>query len=469
MNRLELVAQVFTNALVRTRHEESRRESEERLALAADSAEAGLWTLDYGTGVFWATEQARTIFGYTPDEDITMDRFRESVQPDDWDRVLGAIERSRAGEPLDVEYRITPPGTGRVRWIHSRGRSARDPAGRVERLTGISFDVTERKTAEAESRSRLEFETLIADLSSRFINLPASDVDHEIEDALRRVCEPLGIDLAVLWQWSAAAREVIAPTHAYPSQGPMALPEPLRQEQYPWYARQMWAGRQVAISSLEELPEEASVDRESSRLVGVKSTLCLPLSVGGEPPVGCVGFNALLEPRDWPDSVVTRLQLVAQVFTNALARMRYEKSLRESEARLAAGADLAGLAFYEVDFGGSAVFLDDRFRDVCGVPPERQEGLQALEFWMEHLHPDDRQRVLDLRQELHDGKLERITVEYRYRHPALGEKWIHHMARVATPRRERTARSRRSASSATSRRDGSARRPCGSRTRRSSG
>ena len=41
-------------------------------------------------------------------------------------------------------------------------------------------------------RSRLEFETLIAELSSRFVNLPPAEVDREIEDALRRVCEPLG-------------------------------------------------------------------------------------------------------------------------------------------------------------------------------------------------------------------------------------------------------------------------------------
>ena len=65
------------------------------------------------------------------------------------------------------------------------------------------------------SESTLEFETLIAELSSRFIHLPPGEVDREIEDALRRVCEPLGIDLAVLWQWSGAAPSVILPTHAY--------------------------------------------------------------------------------------------------------------------------------------------------------------------------------------------------------------------------------------------------------------
>ena len=279
--------------------------------------------------------------------------------------------------------------------------------------------------------SRLEFETLISELSSRFIYLPAGAVDREIEDALRRVCESLAIDSAVLWQWSGATPAVVAPTHVYVAQeGPRSF-DPLRQEQFPWVIQQMLAGRMVVISSLEELPAEAAVDRESARLSGIKSNLTLPLAVGGEPPVGALALNTLRAQRDWPNALVKRLQLVAQVFTNALARRRHELSLRESEARLAAGSDLAGLAFYEVDFGAGVIFIDDRFRDVCGVPPEREDGLQALEFWMEQLHPDDRHRVLDLRRQLHDGNLERLNLEYRFRHPTQGEKWLHHIGVVA--------------------------------------
>jgi len=78
----------------------------------------------------------------------------------------------------------------------------------------------ERSSAE-HLENRLEFETLIADLSSRFINLPSGEVDREIEDALRRVCELLGIDLSVLWQWSVDDPDVITPTHSYPAQAEM--------------------------------------------------------------------------------------------------------------------------------------------------------------------------------------------------------------------------------------------------------
>ena len=179
------------------------------------------------------------------------------------------------------------------------------------------------------------------------------------------------------------------------------------------------------------LPPEAEVDRHTCRRLGIKSATALPLAVGGEPPIGALGLNCLRAERDWPEAVMKRLQLIAQVFTHALARQRYENRLLESEARLGASVELAGLAFYEVDFDSGVVRADDRLRELCGAPDDRQEGLQLLQFWTEQLHPDDLERILGLRQQLHDGSLESVSVEYRFVHPSRGTRWIHHTARVA--------------------------------------
>ena len=97
-----------------------------------------------------------------------------------------------------------------------------------------------------------------------------------------------------------------------------------------------------------------------------------------------------------------------------------------------AAVEPAGLAFYEVDFDGDAVHVDDRLREICGVPADREQGLQVLAFWMEQIHPEDRARVLELRRQLHDGRLERLSIEYRFLHPTHGERWIHHVGRVAS-------------------------------------
>jgi DNA-binding NarL/FixJ family response regulator len=67
------------------------------------------------------------------------------------------------------------------------------------------------RQVQEEAANQLRFETLIADLSSKFVNLPAGEVDREIEGALRRVCEFIGIDLGVLWQWWGEAPAVATP------------------------------------------------------------------------------------------------------------------------------------------------------------------------------------------------------------------------------------------------------------------
>ena len=55
---------------------------------------------------------------------------------------------------------------------------------------------------QAKLEERLQFETLLADLSSRFVNVPPDQVDREIAEAQSSICECLGIDHSALWQAS---------------------------------------------------------------------------------------------------------------------------------------------------------------------------------------------------------------------------------------------------------------------------
>ena len=135
---------------------------------------------------------------------------------------------------------------------------------------GRMADVDATERSPEDEGGRLEFETLLFDLSSSFINLPPEQVDREIEDVQRRVCEVLAVDLSALWEVTAAGGAPLKLTHFYSSQEDL-LP-PMRgmsaQEYFPWLHREMLAGRSVAVSSLEELPGEAAVDRDNLRLFG---------------------------------------------------------------------------------------------------------------------------------------------------------------------------------------------------------
>lgn len=292
-------------------------------------------------------------------------------------------------------------------------------------IAGLLVNRTRRLREEKEA-------AMIAEISSKFINLQSDEVDREITDALGRLSKMLDLDLVAIWQWTGEAAGAFILTHLYGPEEGLQPGMRLSEDDYPWCRDEMLANRTVSISSLKELPAEADLDRENSAKLGIKSNVTIPLTVGGSTPIGILALNTIRAERDWPTTLVNRLQLVAQIFTNAIARKRADEALSASEARLAAGADLAGLGYYEVDMGDQTSFADERFHAICGVPPGSHQGLDSLRFWKGHLHPDDRQGVLDERQKLHDGGIDLLSIEYRYQHPVDGQKWIQHTARCST-------------------------------------
>jgi signal transduction histidine kinase len=185
VRRLRLVAQIFAGALGRKAADEALRESDERLQLAADSADLGLWSLDLASLEFWLTERARGHFEFPEGETVTFERVLTRVVPEDRARILEAVRAARESGRLEtVDYRLLEPDGGE-RWLSSRGRVRRGPSGgEAGTLTGVTLEVTERRRAE----------TAVHDLSRRLIRA------HEEERALlaRELHDDLSQRLAVL-------------------------------------------------------------------------------------------------------------------------------------------------------------------------------------------------------------------------------------------------------------------------------
>jgi PAS domain-containing protein len=195
--------------------------------------------------------------------------------------------------------------------------------------------------------------------------------------------------LSVLWQWSTAAPGVVVPTHAYCFDERLRPVEPMRQDQYPWSVQEVLAGRMYFIASLEDSPVDAAVDRETCLRFGIKAGRAIPLVVGGEPPIGALGLNALRAERHWPDTLIKRLQLVAQI-TNALNRKRTDLALVESEELARATFEQAAVGIAHASTDDRFLRVNDRLCDIAGYP--REELLQATR--QDFRHPDDMQADL---------------------------------------------------------------------------
>lgn len=290
-----------------------------------------------------------------------------------------------------------------------------------------SDEIEYRGVAEAASGTlggldaRLRFETLIADLSLKFIHLPAEKVTHEIADAQRRVCECLGLDVCALWQWSAASPGFLELSHLYRSKEGPPTPEPMdAQEYFPWCLEQLLDGKTIAVPSLNALPPEAARDQQTWRHFGIKTTLTIPLSAGGGPLIGALSFNDTEQERDWPESLVERLELVAQIFANALIRKRTEQVLRESEERLSLATAAAGVGVWMWDLSRDEIWATPQWRCMFGFPPDVAIRYEDV---IGRIHPQDRERVENAVRLAIEGHVDYVG-EYRVVPPAGGERWI---------------------------------------------
>ena len=121
----------------------------DRLELATRAAQIGVWDWNILKNKLVWDDRMFALFGVEK-EDFggTYDAWMSSVHPDDRVRCDEAIQQAlRTGTPYDMDFRIRWP-TGVVRVIKASGQVIRDPDGTPLRMTGVNYDITDRKLAE---------------------------------------------------------------------------------------------------------------------------------------------------------------------------------------------------------------------------------------------------------------------------------------------------------------------------------
>lgn len=182
---------------------------------------------------------------------------------------------------------------------------------------------------------RLRFESLLTELSAKFVNVPASQVDSQIEWGLGRIVEFLGIDRSGLGQVSADRKQLLV-THSYQLPGIPPSAKLMLDSQFPTFARMVHQGMVIRLP--DDMPPDATQEREYFLRVGLKSNVTIPLMVMGI-VVGGIGFSSFRSQLRLPDEIIPRLRLVGDIFTNALARKRADEELIAKEQALRQAKD----------------------------------------------------------------------------------------------------------------------------------
>jgi signal transduction histidine kinase len=214
-----------------------------------------------------------------------------------------------------------------------------------------------------------EFERFFSQLSSVFARIPDAEIDAAIASWLRRLVKALDVDRAGVSRVVGDGQIVL--THFCSIHCSLPAPRCRLHGHYPWFADQVRRAKIVRFERvLDELPTEAAAELDYVKKLGLKSHLMLPLNMAGG-SLGALAFGTIRRYRRWPDALVRRLQLVAQVFGNALAHKEARLRLQE---RLAFERLITSLVATFVNVAASR------------VDAHLHQGLYRL---VEHLHVDE--------------------------------------------------------------------------------
>src|SRR6266513_224904 len=136
--------------------DQAMRQSEERMRLAADAVNLGIWEWDLRKNEAWVPNTRRAFLGLPASGKITLEHFISRVHHDDRTRFCQAIDDAiHSGKDYDSEFRMIL-SDGSVRWMSSRASVRFDANAKPARLLGISIDITARKQAELEALQHRE-------------------------------------------------------------------------------------------------------------------------------------------------------------------------------------------------------------------------------------------------------------------------------------------------------------------------
>lgn len=326
----------------RTLAEYALRESEDKLRSIIDLSNVGIAILLDGHFQFVNPIFAHTL-GYTSAELLEKD-FLDCCASEEREK-LKELSSHRIKDEVPAKYEsiVLNKNGGKVFVEISAGII---PYGSKTATLIFINDITKRKMAEQAVQDRLIFERLISTISTLFINLGLSEVDKGIQNALLSIGQHVGADRSYVFQFTEAGG-LMNNTHEWCRPG--ITPQIERNQNQavsviPWCIGKINQLEVVNVSSVEDLPPEASVDKLEWAAQSIQSLVIIPMVFQGR-AVGYVGFDSVRQKKYWSEENIALLRIVGEMFVNALEHKRAQ--IAQDEQRQYLELLARGGEFYE--------------------------------------------------------------------------------------------------------------------------
>lgn len=294
-------------------------------------------------------------------------------------------------------------------------------------------EVEQRKKAEDSIRRKREVEKIISEVSESFINIVA--IENAINNSLNVIGSFLKVSRAYVFNLSKD-KSKLSNTYEWCAEGVLPHKEELQNlpvDTYPWWMYKLNNKKIIEIESIDDMSEEAKVERKFFQQQKIKSLIVLPLLAENE-TIGFVGFDNTLKTGKWDNDSRYILEVFSRILGNAIKRHQAEDIIKEAHERLKIAVAGGGLGTWEWNLSEGdfkpkgKTIVNDRWLSMLGYKPGE------LEMELESVHtitdPEMLPRLHELMKAHLEGKTPYYEAVYRMKHKSGHWVWIHDRGEV---------------------------------------
>jgi PAS domain S-box-containing protein len=371
------VVLVFRDVTERRKSEDTVTRSEERLKLALDAGQIGVWDWDVTQNSINWSDRVYDIHGVERGKfSGRIEDFASLVHQEDQAGIKQAIQAALLHDvPYNVEFRVIHPD-GNVVWVATAGLVFRNEKGEPARMLGTATNITARK--EAEARLRQQWHTFDTALS----NTPDFTYIFDLEGRFTYVNQ------ALLSLWQKPLEEAVG-KNFFELDYPTEL-----------------AGR---------------LQRQIQEVINTKGPV-----KDDTPFTGPTGETRYYEYIFVP--ILARngnLEAVAGSTRDTTERSRAEAALRTSEERLTLALEAGGgVGTWDWDVPNDRIYCNAQFAKLYSIGSEKAVTGAPLSDFLTHIYPEDRDRIVKSLQFARETGGE-LSEEHRLVQQDGSVRWVH--------------------------------------------
>lgn len=218
---------------------------------------------------------------------------------------------------------------GEKRLLRITKNPSLDQNGEVEYAVCSAEDITDEKEKELGLEFQLEFQLMLADISTKLLDLNQNNYNKTLNYILKEIGKFFEVDRSYIFELKNDNK--MSNTHEWCARGIKSQKEKLQQvptDIFPWWMEKMRNNEHINIKNVEKMNENAAAEQKMLREQGIQSCVVMPIFIDNE-FFGFFGFDSVRKNMSFDQHNIKLLKIITDDITQSLKNYLQEKRIAE--------------------------------------------------------------------------------------------------------------------------------------------